>query len=84
MMRDPETIGIKIDWRQQTPVFDPEYDPVRGARLGVSRQAFSEALNATFSGQAVGVYREDNDLIPILTRAPAAWRMALRPCASPR
>ncbi|MEM9572954.1 MAG: efflux RND transporter permease subunit [Pseudomonadota bacterium] len=77
MIRDPDTVGIKIDWRQQTPVYEPEYDPVRGARLGVSRQTFSEALNATFSGQAVGVYREDNDLIPILTRAPASERKGI-------
>ncbi|MGF1455231.1 MAG: efflux RND transporter permease subunit [Alphaproteobacteria bacterium] len=77
MAANPYTIGVKTDWRQQKPVFEPRYASERGNRVGVSREALAETLNATFSGRTVGTYREGDDLIPIIYRAPERERRDL-------
>ncbi|MCG8443665.1 MAG: efflux RND transporter permease subunit, partial [Caulobacterales bacterium] len=77
MMADPWAKGVKTDWRQEVPVIEPQYDAERGRRVGVSREALANALSTTYSGQTVGVYREGDDLIPIIARAPANERADL-------
>lgn len=63
-------ISVKNNWRQQVSVIEPQYSETRGRRLGVSREDLSNALQTNFSGRTVGVYREGDDLIPIIARAP--------------
>ena len=63
-------MAIKDDWRQQVSVIVPEYSQSRGRRLDVSREDLATALQTNFSGRTVGVYREADRLIPIVTRAP--------------
>ena len=70
MAEDSEAILVKDDWRQPVPVVQPLYSESRGRRLGVTRQDMAEALQANFSGRQIGVFREGDDLIPILARAP--------------
>ena len=65
---------VKNDWRQAVPVIEPIYSENRGRRLGVSREELSEAVAANVSGQTVGVYREGDELLPIVSRAPASER----------
>lgn len=71
---DPEAIAIKDDWRQPVSVIVPRYSEARGRRLGISREDFSKALRRNYSGENVGVYREGDRLIPIVTRAPEIER----------
>lgn len=71
---EPLATSVKDDWRQQTSVIQPLYSESRGRRLGVSREVFASALRTNYSGQPVGVYREGDELIPILARAPQAER----------
>jgi len=77
MAADGRALSIKDDWRQQVPVIEPVYSEAAGRRLGVSRADLSNALATNFSGRAVGLFRENDDLIPIVTRAPASERSAL-------
>ncbi|MEL6877991.1 MAG: efflux RND transporter permease subunit, partial [Pseudomonadota bacterium] len=72
---DGEAIAIKDNWRQQVPAIEPVYSEVKGRRAGVSRSDVGEALARNYSGQRVGVYRENDDLIPIMSRAPANERL---------
>lgn len=72
--REAQAVGAKTDWRNQIPVIVPEYDANRGGRQGVSREDFVSALNRHFSGETVGVFREGDELIPILVRSPQADR----------
>ena len=72
---DGGAIAIKNDWRQRVPAIEPVYSEVKGRRAGVSRSDLGEALARNYSGQQVGVYRENDDLIPILSRAPEAERL---------
>ncbi len=72
---DGGAIAIKDDWRQRVPAIEPVYSEVKGRRAGVSRADLGEALARNYSGQQVGVYRENDDLIPILSRAPENERL---------
>jgi len=69
-------ISVKNNWRQQVSVIEPQYAETRGRRLGVSREDLSNALQTNFSGRNVGVYREGDDLIPIIARAPENERLS--------
>ncbi|MCG7588047.1 efflux RND transporter permease subunit, partial [Photobacterium sp. OFAV2-7] len=77
MARNQRATAIKNNWRQQIPVIRPEYDSIRGGRIGVSRQAFADSFNSNFSGKMVGVYREEERQLPIIFRAPENERRSL-------
>ena len=75
MIADGGAISIKDDWRQQVSVIDPVYSSNKGRRLGISREDLSTALLTNYSGRSVGVYREEDTLIPIIARAPESERL---------
>ena len=74
MREDPASINIRDDWRQRVKLIQPVYaeTPVRIA--GVSRPDLTEALQIAFDGLTVGQYREEDDLLPIIARAPERER----------
>ena len=73
--QDGGAIAIKDNWRQPVPAIEPVYSEVKGRRAGVSRSDVGDALARNYSGQQVGVYRENDDLIPIMSRAPLDERL---------
>ncbi|WP_289029569.1 efflux RND transporter permease subunit [uncultured Paraglaciecola sp.] len=75
MTADGRAISIKDDWRQPVAVIEPIYSSNKGRRLGISRQALSEALLKNYTGSTVGTYREGDTLIPIIARAPESERL---------
>ena len=75
MARDPGAVAVEDDWREKVPVLRPAVDPVAAQRAGVDVTAVSAALNRAFTGQSVGVYREGDKLVPIISRAPSAERL---------
>ncbi|MGI9203158.1 MAG: efflux RND transporter permease subunit, partial [Woeseiaceae bacterium] len=74
MAEDGGALSIKDDWRQAVNVIEPIYSPAKGRRAGVSREDLALALRTVYSGNTVGVYREGDDLIPIISRAPESER----------
>ncbi len=74
MAADPGAVAVRDDWRQKVPVLRPALDDVAAQRAGVSLPQVSDALNRALTGSQVGVYREGDDLIPIVSRAPADER----------
>lgn len=77
MAADGRALSIKDDWRQPVSVIEPIYDEATGRQLGVSREDFSNALATNFSGRRVGVYREGDTLLPIISRAPEEERLGI-------
>ena len=75
MAADGGAISIKDDWRQPVSVVEVVYDADSGRRLGISREDLANALRTNFSGRDVGVYREGDQLIRIISRAPARERL---------
>ncbi|OOF28294.1 efflux RND transporter permease subunit [Salinivibrio sp. IB872] len=78
MLNDADLIAVQDDWRQQVPVLRPQYATTQAQRYGLTVQEISEAIAQTLTGQRVGVYREGNDLIPIVVRAPESERQQIR------
>ena len=74
MASDPEALAIQDDWRQQVPVVRPRFSVEAAQRAGVLPSEIAGALDRSFSGQHIGVYREREKLIPIIARAPLAER----------
>ena len=70
MLSDPNLIAVQDDWRQQVPVIKPIYSTEKAQRFGLTNQEISQAIAQTLTGRNIGVYREGNDLIPIVVRAP--------------
>ena len=77
MAADGGAISIKDDWRQPVSVVVPLYNEDNGRRLGISREDLANALRTNFSGRNVGVYREGDQLISIVARAPDRERLTV-------
>ena len=78
MAADGRALSIKDDWRQPVSIIEPIYSESKGRQLGISREDFANALQTNFSGQIVGVYREGDKLIPIVSRAPEDERLDIQ------
>ncbi|EGR1224502.1 efflux RND transporter permease subunit [Vibrio parahaemolyticus] len=74
MQNDANLIAVQDDWRQQVPVLSPVYSSQEAQRYGLTTQEINAAIAQTLSGRNVGVFREGNDLIPIVVRAPESER----------
>lgn len=74
MRADPVTTEIRTDWRQKTKVVRPVFDPVRARRAGVTRADLYHSLQMAYGGTSVGLYREEDKLLPILLRLPLRER----------
>ncbi len=74
MVEDGGALSIKDDWRQPVSVIQPIYSASKGRRAGISREDLANALQTVYSGTTVGVYRERDELIQIISRAPERER----------
>ncbi|EKG2657494.1 efflux RND transporter permease subunit [Vibrio parahaemolyticus] len=74
MQNDANLIAVQDDWRQQVPVLAPVYSSQEAQRYGLTTQEINAAIAQTLSGRNVGVFREGNDLISIVVRAPESER----------
>ncbi|MCK6264078.1 efflux RND transporter permease subunit [Vibrio sp. ZSDE26] len=78
MNNDDRLIAVQDDWRQQAPVIRPVYSAQQLQRFGLTTQEVNLAISQTLSGRHVGVYREGNEMIPIVVRAPENERSQSR------
>ncbi|MEE8321767.1 MAG: efflux RND transporter permease subunit [Gammaproteobacteria bacterium] len=58
----------QTDWRQRVQTVVPEYSQERGRWAGVWREDIANATKRAFDGRVVGLYREADDMIPIVLR----------------
>ena len=58
------------DWRQQVLAVAPQFSEAQARRTGIDRAQLSRTLSRASEGTRVGIYREGDDLIPIVSRAP--------------
>ncbi|MGJ3231890.1 MAG: efflux RND transporter permease subunit [Oceanicaulis sp.] len=66
---------LRIDWRNRELALEPRLIEARARSIGLTRADIGEALRFATEGQQVGVYREGEDLIPIIARAPEDERV---------
>ncbi len=58
----------QTDWRQRIQKVVPTYNEERGRYAGVQRDDIARATKRAYDGRTVGLYREDDNLIPIILR----------------
>ncbi|QDW67042.1 efflux RND transporter permease subunit [Luteimonas granuli] len=74
---NPHVANVNLDWDEPSKVVRLVIDQERARVMGVDSQRLARFLTASLSGQAVGVYREGNELIEVVMRGPADERMGL-------
>ncbi len=65
------------DWRPPVKKIVPLFDEVKAKQAGVSRTMLSQTLESAVSGTPVGLYREGDDLLPIVSRLPEEERLSV-------
>jgi multidrug efflux pump len=72
---NPHTVDVNDDWHERIPSFRLVLDQDKARALGVSTSTLSQALQAHYSGIAVGQFREEDKLIDIVWRAQKNLRV---------
>ena len=82
---DGGAIGIRDDWREREKVLRPRVLEQQARRAGVTRADIARAIETSFEGRVVAMYREPGDvgggvfpqearLLPIIARPPESER----------
>jgi multidrug efflux pump subunit AcrB len=68
---DPDTKGSRGRWYERVKVIHPKLSEEQADAHGITTRSVAESIRSTFEGEAVGVYRERDEVIPVLFRQPA-------------
>ncbi|SCX76363.1 efflux RND transporter permease subunit [Desulfoluna spongiiphila] len=72
---NPHAYAVRDDWRQKVKVIRPQFDETRARLAGVTRADLARALEMNVTGSRIGVYREKDELLPIVVRQPKEERL---------
>jgi multidrug efflux pump subunit AcrB len=73
----PNTKNVRNDWRTKVKVLRPQMAEAQARNAGIERPQLSRALETAVDGVTAGVYREGDELIPIVARSPENERFDL-------
>ena len=69
LLRDEPLAGaMQVDWRQKVPKMVPVYNQERARYAGVAREDVANATKRAYDGRTIGLYREQDELLPIVLR----------------
>ncbi len=74
----PDTAVVRTDWQQRVPRLVPEYNRDRARWSNVTRDDIARTTKHAFDGRDVGLYREGDDLIPIVLRLVEEERQSVQ------
>ena len=77
MLDDPYTEYVRNEARNMVKVVRPVMAEVQARRAGIDRPDLSRAIESAIEGTRVGVYREADELLPIIARLPESERVDL-------
>ncbi|KPV39187.1 multidrug transporter AcrB [Thiohalorhabdus denitrificans] len=77
MEEDPASKGVRNEWGNMAKVVRPELAETQASRAGIDRTDLGQAMEMAVEGSQVGVYREEDELLPIVARLPSAERFDL-------
>ena len=66
--RSPLAATPRINWRERVQKIVPHYNQERARWSAVTREDVASATQRAFDGRTIGLYREGDDLIPIVLR----------------
>ncbi len=68
VQQDPLCAVARTNWRQQVQKVVPEYNQERGRWANITRQDIADTTKRAYDGLSIGIYREKDDVIPIVMR----------------
>ena len=74
MLENDNTRSIRTDWGDPVKVETVHLAKARSQEIGITRPEVSQSLAMNFSGINAGVFRHDDDLLPIMFRPPSYQR----------
>ncbi len=74
MWNHDNTTTVRSDWAEKVKVGSVKMANIRSMQAGVFRPEIATSLAANFSGTTVGLYRESEELLPIIARLPEEQR----------
>ena len=77
VLADPLAKGVRNEWRNRVKVVRPLLAEAQARRAGIDRPQVARAVQAAMEGTRAGVYRERDELIPIIARSPEDERTDL-------
>ena len=77
IIREAGGIAIRSEWGERVMQIRPQFDENRASAVGVTREDFLYSLEMNFVGLDSGVYREYDELLPIVSRASEASRLSV-------
>jgi multidrug efflux pump subunit AcrB len=77
LLNNSDARAVRNEWREKIKVVRPQMAETQARRAGIDRPELSQALESAFQGTKVGIYREKDELIPVLARAPTQERADL-------
>ena len=74
MRADPRLVEIQSDWRNRVDLLRPVVSETRARNIGATRAEIAAAFKAATLGTPIGAYKDGDDSLPILLRAPETER----------
>lgn len=69
MRKNPKVANARNEWGNQTLMIQPIYDPVKAAKVGISKAGMMEAVKSINDGLPIGVYRDNEKKVPVLLKS---------------
>ncbi|MCG8518165.1 MAG: efflux RND transporter permease subunit [Pseudomonadales bacterium] len=73
----PNVKGLRDEWGEKAQVIEPVVADAQAKKLGLGRANIANAMAYGVDGVRVGTYREGDELLPIVARAPVEERLSL-------
>ncbi|WP_163335841.1 efflux RND transporter permease subunit [Desulfopila sp. IMCC35008] len=77
MWEHKNTDSVNTDWGEKVKVASVSMAGTRSREIGVFRPEIAQSIGTTFSGSVAGLYREGEDLLPIIIRPPQEQRVSI-------
>jgi multidrug efflux pump subunit AcrB len=74
LLADPVAKGVRNEWRNKVMVVRPQMAEAQARQAGITRPDLALAIQSAVEGANAGLYRERDELIPIIARSPKSER----------
>ena len=81
MEADRDAKGSRGRWFERVKVVHPRLSEEQADAHGITTRSVAQSIQSTFEGHGVGVYREQDEVIPVLFRQPAHFGSTCRTSA---
>ncbi len=71
---DPRLVEIQTNWRDRVDVLRPVVSEARARAIGVSRMEIAAGFQAVTTGLPISAFKEGDDTLPVILRAPPQER----------